>query len=81
MAVVLEDDLVDICKAGDDVTINGVVLRRWRNVFDEQRCDIELFVYANHIRVNNEQRMGVGVTDEMRKEFETFWEQVQLFLY
>ena len=28
--VVLEDDLVDSCKAGDDVKITGVVRRRWK---------------------------------------------------
>ena len=33
MWVVLEDDLVDSCKAGDDVTICGVVMRRWKPVF------------------------------------------------
>lgn len=35
MWVVLEDDLVDCCKAGDDVTICGVVMRRWRPTFPE----------------------------------------------
>ena len=35
MWVVLEDDLVDSCKAGDDVTICGVVMRRWRPIVVE----------------------------------------------
>lgn len=35
MWVVLEDDLVDSCKAGDDVTICGVVMRRWKPVFSD----------------------------------------------
>ena len=33
MWVVLENDLVDSCKAGDDVTVCGVVMRRWKPVF------------------------------------------------
>ena len=33
MWVVLEDDLVDMCKAGDDVTVCGVVMRRWKPVY------------------------------------------------
>ena len=35
MWVVLEDDLVDSCKAGDDVTVCGVVMRRWKPVFPD----------------------------------------------
>lgn len=33
MWVILEEDLVDSCKAGDDVTICGVVMRRWKPVY------------------------------------------------
>ncbi|XP_038046170.1 DNA helicase MCM9-like [Patiria miniata] len=75
MWVVLEDDLVDSCKAGDDVTISGIVLRRWRPVYVDGKCDVELVLRANHIVVKNDQRGSVTVTDEMRQEFEEFWEK------
>ncbi|KAI0217790.1 DNA helicase MCM9 [Lamellibrachia satsuma] len=56
MWAVLEDDLVDSCKPGDDVTISGVVMRRWRPVTADSRCHIELVLKANHVQVTNEQR-------------------------
>jgi len=73
LPVVLEDDLVDSCKAGDDVTISGVVMRRWRPAVLDERCDVELFLLANHIQVHNEQRLRISVTDELRDEIEDFW--------
>jgi DNA helicase MCM9 len=30
---------------------------------------------ANQLRVNNEQRMGIVITDEMKHEFGTFWHE------
>ncbi|CAI9599069.1 unnamed protein product, partial [Staurois parvus] len=42
MVVVLEDDLVDSCKSGDDVTVYGVVMQRWKPLFVDTRCDLEI---------------------------------------
>ncbi|KNC70939.1 hypothetical protein SARC_16530, partial [Sphaeroforma arctica JP610] len=42
MHVTLEHDLVDRCKAGDDVTVVGVVMRRWKTVFPDVKCETEL---------------------------------------
>ncbi|KAI1307213.1 protein phosphatase 2A regulatory subunit cdc55 [Mortierella claussenii] len=77
MAVVLHDDLVDYAKSGDDVTITGTVIRRWRTPIAGERCDIELALLANHVFIHNEQRVGVGITDEQRVEFEQFWERAR----
>jgi DNA helicase MCM9 len=33
-----------------------------------------MFMQANQLRVNNEQRMGIVITDEMKHEFATFWQ-------
>ncbi|KAM4041981.1 DNA helicase MCM9 isoform 1-T2 [Anomaloglossus baeobatrachus] len=75
MMVVLEDDLVDSCKSGDDVTVYGVVMQRWKPLYVDARCDIELVLKANYISVNNEQPCGVVINEEIRKEYEEFWER------
>ncbi|XP_063969321.1 DNA helicase MCM9-like isoform X1 [Lytechinus pictus] len=74
MWVVLEDDLVDSCKAGDDITVTGTVMRRWQATYVDSKCEIELALKANHISVKNEQREVLTVTEEMRQEFEEFWD-------
>ncbi|NXO86062.1 MCM9 helicase, partial [Sitta europaea] len=75
MVVVLEDDLVDSCKSGDDITAYGVVMQRWKPFHEGARCDLELVLKANYVKVNNEQLAGVVIDEEVRKEFEDFWER------
>ncbi|XP_049673977.1 DNA helicase MCM9 isoform X1 [Accipiter gentilis] len=75
MVVVLEDDLVDSCKSGDDITVYGVVMQRWKPFHEGARCDLELVLKANYVKVNNEQLAGVATDEEVRKEFEDFWEK------
>uniref|UniRef100_A0A8C3K507 DNA helicase MCM9 n=1 Tax=Calidris pygmaea TaxID=425635 RepID=A0A8C3K507_9CHAR len=75
MVVVLEDDLVDSCKSGDDITVYGVVMQRWKPFHEGARCDLELVLKANYVKVNNEQLAGVVIDEEIRKEFEDFWEK------
>uniref|UniRef100_A0A7M4E8Y7 DNA helicase MCM9 n=2 Tax=Crocodylus porosus TaxID=8502 RepID=A0A7M4E8Y7_CROPO len=75
MVVVLENDLVDSCKSGDDITVYGVVMQRWKPFHQDARCDLEIVLKANYIKVNNEQLAGVIIDEEVRKEFEDFWEK------
>ncbi|XP_052272187.1 DNA helicase MCM9-like isoform X2 [Dreissena polymorpha] len=65
------------CKAGDDVVICGTVIRRWRNISAENKCDIELALKANSIIVTNEQRSSVTITQELRQEIDQFWAEHQ----
>ncbi|XP_060609231.2 DNA helicase MCM9 [Anolis sagrei] len=75
MMVVLEDDLVDSCKSGDDITVYGIVMQRWKPFHQDSRCDVEIVLKANYIQVNNDQMTGVIIDEEVRKEFEDFWEK------
>ncbi|KAF9088131.1 DNA helicase mcm9 [Mortierella sp. AD031] len=77
MVVILHDDLVDHAKSGDDVTITGTVIRRWKSPMVGERCDIELALLANHVFIHNEQRVGTGITEEQRLDFEHFWEHAR----
>lgn len=74
MKVILEDDLVDSCKSGDDLTIYGVVMQRWKPFQQDVRCELEIVLKANYVQVNNEQSAGIIMDEEVRKEFEDFWE-------
>ncbi|XP_078030228.1 DNA helicase MCM9 isoform X1 [Epinephelus lanceolatus] len=74
MVVVLEDDLVDMCKSGDDVTVYGVMCQRWKPLYDGTRCDIELVLKANNIEVNNQQAAAALLMKDIQKEFEDFWD-------
>lgn len=55
------------------MTVSGFVMRRWKNLNVNDRCDVEITLAANHIRVHNEQRISTLVTDEIILEFEEFW--------
>ncbi|KAJ1929084.1 DNA helicase mcm9 [Tieghemiomyces parasiticus] len=78
ICVVLENDLVDQAKSGDDVTIVGTLIRRWRGAYEHERCDIELTLMANNVIVHNNQGSGVTVTEEVKQEFAAFWERYRL---
>ncbi|CAL8317131.1 unnamed protein product [Merluccius merluccius] len=74
MVVVLEDDLVDICKSGDDVTVYGVVCQRWKPFYNDSTCDVELVLKANNIEVNNQHTTATLMMEDIQKEFKDFWE-------
>ncbi|KAM3967013.1 LOW QUALITY PROTEIN: uncharacterized protein ACR2FA_011898 [Aphomia sociella] len=78
MWVVLEDDLVDCCKPGDDVNICGTVRRRWRPAVQTKKAEVELVLQANYIEVCNSQRSDVVSTAPDVKEcFNEFWSKFE----
>nr|XP_047132529.1 DNA helicase MCM9 [Hydra vulgaris] len=75
--VLLEDDLVDSCKPGDDVTITGIVLQRWKSLYKDNKCDVELVLKANHVVIDNIQHCSSSMNDQHQKEFHEFWSLYQ----
>ncbi|XP_038217935.1 DNA helicase MCM9-like [Zerene cesonia] len=76
MWVVLEDDLVDSCKPGDDVIICGTVRRRWRPSTQTKRSEVELVLHANYIEVSNAQRSEViASAPDVKECFDEFWDK------
>ena len=51
---------------------SGTVLRRWRNLSADAKCDIEIVVKANCVLVTNEQRSNVLVTQELVSDLNVF---------
>lgn len=73
VTVVVEDDLADSCKAGDDVVVVGRLIRRWKPVYRDVRCELELAFLANSLRV-----VGTSSTcrmDNRVSTFRKFWEK------
>ena len=59
MIVILEDNLVDLVKPGDDVMISGMFIQRWKPPFNRtERPEIEVAVMANNITVLNKQEFN-----------------------
>ena len=75
--VTLDEDLVDVCKPGDDVRVVGVVTRRWHSLGKgpEGRTDIEIAIVANYVQVLNDQKVQHRLTEEQIKEFKVFWQK------
>eukprot|EP00038_Savillea_parva_P001903 m.108353 g.108353 ORF g.108353 m.108353 type:complete len:1026 (+) comp10655_c0_seq4:153-3230(+) len=74
MWVLLHDDLVEGCQAGDDVIVCGEVIRRWMPLKADSRSDLDMVILANHIKVINARHQGLAVTPELKAEFASFWQ-------
>ncbi|XP_033209022.1 DNA helicase MCM9-like isoform X2 [Belonocnema kinseyi] len=72
--VVLLDDLVEKCKPGDQVQINGIVVRRWANPEIGQRSDATTFMLANCISVQRKVNESRFSTKEKMDYFTHYWD-------
>ncbi|XP_045535484.1 DNA helicase MCM9 [Papilio machaon] len=78
MWVVLEDDLVDTCKPGDDVNICGTIRRRWRPSVQNKKSEVELVMQANYLEVSNAQRSEViASAPDVKDCFNEFWSKFE----
>ena len=73
ITVVLEDDLVDSVKPGDDVIVNAIVFQRWKKVKDGERCDLQLCLFAVFIEQNTVSVDSGSCVTDFEHEFEAFW--------
>jgi DNA helicase MCM9 len=54
-----------------------VVIRRWKALISGERCDIDIAIVANHVRINNDQNVKSLMTDDLKNGFEKFWNKYQ----
>ncbi|KAJ9552059.1 hypothetical protein OSB04_016104 [Centaurea solstitialis] len=71
--VILQNDLVDIVKAGDDVIVTGVLTSRWSPELKDVRCDLEPVFVANYVRRINEIKLDIEIPDDIVQKFKEFW--------
>ncbi|KAE8708560.1 putative DNA helicase MCM9 [Hibiscus syriacus] len=71
--VILQDDLVDIVKAGDDVIVTGILTAKWSPDLKDVRCDLDPILIANHVRRTNELKLDIDIPDDVCMKFKQFW--------
>ncbi|XP_051163517.1 DNA helicase MCM9-like [Leptopilina boulardi] len=71
--VVLLDDLVDKCKPGDQVEINGVFIKRWITS-ETEKAMASTFMLANSVSVHRKISELTFSTKEMKEVFNNYWE-------
>ncbi|KAM7470618.1 hypothetical protein LguiA_008801 [Lonicera macranthoides] len=70
--VILKDDLVDIVKAGDDVSVTGILTAKWSSDIKDVRCNLDPVLVANYVRTN-EQKSDIDIPDDVIMKFKQFW--------
>jgi len=77
IVVMLQHDLVDTVKPGDDVVVTGMPMHRWGGIYKEERCNLETVIDANSLHVMNSSKLqfgGAATEEEIRAEFQRFWD-------
>ncbi len=77
ISVILQNDLVDFAKAGEDVQIVGYARRRWEPVVRGARCKLELIIDAISARVTNNVKGSGGMTYDALEDIKLYWQEAQ----
>ena len=79
--VILEDNLVDLVKPGDDVMISGMFIMRWKPpFFCGARPEIDVAVLANNITVLNKRDFNIKqeINQQACSDFKKYWKEHEL---
>lgn len=74
ITVVLTYDLVDACKAGDDVIVTGVPVNRWGAMQKDERLILETIITGNTVHVGN--AATVAIASSTREEILRDWSEM-----
>lgn len=72
----MEDNLVDVCKPGDDVMISCILIQRWRSPFNRlDRPEIEVSALGNSISVLNKRDFNIKqeINQQACSDFKRYW--------
>lgn len=73
LTIVLRADLVDACKAGDTVVAIGVLQSRWKPLRSTTKAEMEMFMEANNVLVNNREGSSMEVSIHFTAHLNDFW--------
>ena len=52
-----------------------MAIQRWNRLTNDLRCDLDIILHANYLRVNNDEQNHIHITKEKEKSFHDYWEQ------
>lgn len=74
LSVILRHDLVDMCKAGDEVSITGWMVSRWKYTAKSgSRCEVDFALVANNIYIANSRAVSTAQGQDHREFATKFW--------
>ena len=75
IAVILADDLVDMCRPGDNICVTATVLSRWQKARCGQRAEVEIMCGAISVHQRNEKCDAHTCASEQDVEsYAAFWQ-------